>query len=309
MQLKVDADSRIVTHVALGDPIGSNIKIIAVDANGNTCSIRGSEDVAVYCRLLKCDDSAAAEEVEISGSQMTPMGLVLFANRNDDGTFVFPSIVLSEKIRGNASERTCGLEDVVLAIECKGFLSESPRRIPIRYYNNAAYAKKLDDIAKQHENLLGEIRAFDIEKIELKNRLNRKETEIKQLLERLKKFSTGIYPFSQEDSHGLTKASFSDYLQQSKQYVQSMEAAASQSRPAIKGSDYNNNHTLSISLNLSIPSVGVVVDLGYVLEEADARVLSWAAQQYLPAAVVYETADAMMLIENGCSKVMLTKRG
>lgn len=301
--------SSLATHVSLGSEIGSNFKIRAVDIRGNKCFLT-DEHAAIICRLMNFSDNEQTSEVAVTGlhlrgSDATAKGSVLLASRQPDGSFVFPSIVLDEMISEEEVDFNSDLNSVYLSFEFEGHFELIPYRKRIGYYSSAAQAHELQQLTDELHYLSKEIRNYDDILCELRHQLRSKNDEVMILVHKL-----WALPFSQEDSNpaALTQDFYSNYLQLREVEIQRMQENASQSRRAVKGLDYENNNALCTNLNLSFPSAGIVIDLGFVQDAVDSQILSWAAQSFLSAAVVYDDRDAMNLIENGCVRSIIIER-
>ena len=292
--------------MALGSEVGIDVKIKAVDSMGNTCNVKAEGGVKVICRLVSGDGDTASD-LMLSGSEMASDGISLVAAWID-GSFHFPSIVLAANPSTSSSYLRGGLNDACLSFECEGWpLASCVKKV--QYYSNEAQARQLQDKRDELDALSREIQRFEDSKKELQNERDKKDREICALIHELSRLSDGVNLLSQEESRGtLTQQSYREYRQRREDDFEVMRHAASQSRAAVRGPDYENNQTLSTTLPLSIPSEGLVVDLGYVMEEGDARILSWAAQPHMMAAVVYSIEDALLLFDNGCAKSMIIEQ-
>lgn len=307
VDLQIDQEvSTLSSHVALGSEVGADVTVRAIDRMGNACYVAAENGVKVLCRLVPLS-SGDVTDLILSGSETSSDGNALVSTWGD-GRFRFPSIVLAEKPSTSASEPRSGLNDAGLSFECQGWpLSSCVKKI--QYYSNEAQARQLQEKRTELDALLSDIKRFEDSKAELQNELDEKDRELQELVMELSRLSDGVNLFSQEESReDLTQESYREYLHRRENDFELMRQAASQSRAPVRGPDYENNQTLSTTLPLSVPSAGLVVDLGYVMEEGDARVLSWAAQSHMMAAVVYSIDDMLKLVDSGCAGAMIIDR-
>lgn len=306
--MEVDSDAcNLADYVALGDSVGTDVVVQIVDNSGTRSALCEYSNAVVSCTAVPCSETDAPIVVS-SGEPASSIGNCLRAAMKD-GSFFFPSIILDrENIETISADEH--IDTVTLRFEFQGNVELRPFEKVIRYYSNANQASIMQKLSQELDVLRNQKCDFETRKADLINRLSCKEREVEALMMRVRELNGGTNPLTQtqDDACALLQETFQDYVQRQKETVDKMEMAASQSRQAVKGVTYRNDFELTKSVSLIETSPGIVVDMGFVMDEDDARILSWAAEKAISAGIVYNPDDAMTLLENGCSRAIVVSR-
>jgi hypothetical protein len=289
-ELRIGDSSSLSSYATWETPLFDQICIVAFDGFRNPTRLSASHSLFCYLAAAGSSETASGAQHNHSLLPLTLQGSsvdhrVYGEYDEASGGFVFRNVCVQWKDGQSPTES---------AVSAEFCVSDGNQMLPplvklIQFCDNNARTSKLKELQSRKLQLEDEVEQYANWANAVTTKRKAKEAKVRDIIKKLDRIPNS-YRFyaSTQESNGPSQSDFAENIRKCDEELQQMLCEASQKRVAVK----------PINSDMQAEGViGLVVDLATVASDEYAKIASWAAEEFMSAAVVKRSKEAMTVIE------------